>query len=177
MFHFRTVFHVRIAYCLVAERTVFYTIRNVLIWSWMDRVTLFWCLRLLSICRRWFLLAVLLPVTDVHISARSHSSGCLPSLYFGVLKTVASLDLEREPFLKWSSLVSSVSSESCLPYLVNWSWNDRFSLWNRIFYQLKLLAFWSLVPCCHIAPLPNLASMMLHGWSVSLAHLCSSRRI
>ena len=88
MFHFRTAFRIGIVCCLIAERTVFYTIRNVLIWSWMDRVTWFWCLRLLSSCRRWFLLAVLLPITDVHLSARSHSSGLLPSLYFGILETV-----------------------------------------------------------------------------------------
>ena len=92
-------------------------------------------------------------------------------------RNCASLDLECRPFLKWPFSVSSASSESCLPYLMYWSWNDRFSNSNRIFYQLKLLAFWSSVPCCHIAPLPNLTSMMLHGWSVSLARLCSSRRI
>ena len=86
MFHFRTAFRIRTICCLVAERAVFYTIRNVLIWSWRDRVTWFWCLRLLSCCRRWLLVAVLLPVTDVHISAWSHSSGSLSSLYFGILE-------------------------------------------------------------------------------------------
>ena len=33
-------------------------------------------------------LAVLLPVADVHISVRSHSSGLLPCLFVGVLETV-----------------------------------------------------------------------------------------
>ena len=107
------------------------------------------------------------------VSLQWHSS----LLVFWRPRNCAFLDLERGPFLKWPSSVSSVSSESCLPHLVYWSWNDRFSLWNRISYQLKLLAFWSSVPCCHIAPLPNLTSMMLHGWSISLAHRCSSRRI
>ena len=140
----------------------------------MDRVTLFWCLWFLSSCRRCFILAVLLPVADVHISARSHSH----SLFvIWRPQNCASLDLECGPLLKWPFSVSSASSENCLLNLMYWSWNDRFLLWNRIFYQLKLLAFWSLVPCWHIAPLPNLASMLLHGLSVSLARLCSSCRI
>ena len=103
MFHFRTDFHIRTIHCLIAERTVFYTIRNDLIWSWRDRVTRFWCLRLLSSCRRWFLLAVLLPVTDVHISARSHSNGSLSSLYFGILETVHSWTWNVD--LSWSDLL------------------------------------------------------------------------
>ena len=33
MFHFRTAFRIRIVTCLIAEGTVFYIIRNFLIWS------------------------------------------------------------------------------------------------------------------------------------------------
>ena len=33
IFHFRTAFRIRFVTCLIAERTVFYTIRNFLIWS------------------------------------------------------------------------------------------------------------------------------------------------
>ena len=59
--------------------------------------------------------------------------------YFGVLEIMHPWTWNVG--LSWSDRLRCrlFTSESCLPYLVNWSWNDCFSLWNRIFYQLKLL--------------------------------------
>ena len=141
MFHFRTAFRNWTLTCLVAERTVFYTIRNfpILVLNGPSYPVLmssvpFQLSQMVHLgCaapRHW-------RPHPCQVSLRWLSS----FLVFWRPRNYASLDLECCSLLKWPSSVSSVSSESCSPYLVNWSWNDRFSLWNRIFYQLKLLAF------------------------------------
>ena len=132
MFPFRPVFRVGATCSMFPERTVFCTIHKASIW----------CLRFSSSCCRWLLRAVLLLVTDVHIATRSGLDTALLSLYFGVLEIMHSWTWNFD--LSWSDrlrCICLVSSESCLPHYLYWSWKDCFSLWNRISYQLKLLAF------------------------------------
>ena len=137
MFHFRTLFALKLSVVWLLKGPSF-TLSVMFLfgpeWTELPDFKIF----ILSSYRRWFLLAVLLPITDIHISARSHSSGLLSSLYFGILETVHSWTWNVD--LSWSDrlrcrlfLLRAACHISCtgpevtafcseIGFLINWSY-------------------------------------------------------